>query len=417
MVHLVAGELNQGAARGARALHTALRHQGVDSALLSNSRQRVQDAAVETTIPVDRPSAWAIDLLRRQADRLLVYPYRGRGDVVFSAGAVGINLLRHRLVQEADVVHLHWINAGLVDIAQLRDLGRPVVWTLRDMWPMTGGCHYSLGCTRFYDACGACPQLGSRRQRDLSRWIFSRKVKHYPSSMTVVGISEWLAGLARESALLRGHDVRVIPNGIDTEAFRPVDRAIARQILGIVPGRFVLLVGASDLASPYKGQEKLIEMLRLLDPTSFQVLVFGRSAPAALQLPGLEVRVLGFLHDDVALRLAYSAADVFVATSTMEAFGKTLAEALACGTPVVCFDAAGPREIVEHRCSGYRARIDDPRDLADGVQWVVAHDDPASLAIAARRRAVEHFDVRLSAERYRALYAELLGLTAEQVSR
>lgn len=409
VVHLVAGELDEGAARGARALHGALRDQGVDSVLLGNSRRSVHEAGIETTIPAGRPVARVIDLLRRQADRLIVYPYRRRRAGVFSSGAVGMDLLRNPLVRQADLVHLHWINAGLVDISQLPGLGRPVVWTLRDMWPMTGGCHYSLGCTRFREACGACPQLGSQRQYDLSRWIFRRKARHYPSSMTVVGISEWLADLARASALLRGHDVRVIANGIDTDTFRPIDSGTAREILGIVPGKRVLLVGASNLASPYKGLETLIEMLRLLDPARFQLLVFGRSLPSALQLPGLELRMLGFLHDDVALRLAYSAADVFVATSTMEAFGKTLAEALACGTPVVCFDAAGPREIVEHLRSGYRARPDDARDLAEGVEWVVGHEDPCSLALAARRRAVEHFDISLAAKRYRALYAELLG--------
>jgi glycosyltransferase involved in cell wall biosynthesis len=112
------------------------------------------------------------------------------------------------------------------------------------------------------------------------------------------------------------------------------------------------------------------------------------------------------------MRLAYSAADVFAAPSTMEAFGKTLAEAQACGTPVVCFDATGPKDIVEHQVTGYKAQAFHAADLAKGIEWVL--DQPMGryelMRERSRERAVEHFDSHVIAGQYRQLYDEMLGL-------
>ena len=140
------------------------------------------------------------------------------------------------------------------------------------------------------------------------------------------------------------------------------------------------------------------------------MLTFGRDAGAGLATLGLGHTHLGFLGDTLALRLAYASADVFVAPSLMDAFGKTLAEAMACGTPVVCFDATGPKDIVEHRVSGYKAVPFEAMDLEAGIEWVLSlpgeqHD---ALRRNARARAVERFDSRVIASRYKALYEELL---------
>jgi glycosyltransferase involved in cell wall biosynthesis len=111
------------------------------------------------------------------------------------------------------------------------------------------------------------------------------------------------------------------------------------------------------------------------------------------------------------LRQAYSAADVFVAPSRAEAFGKTLAEAMSCGTPVVCFDATGPRDIVEHKRDGYKAVPFEPSDLARGIRWVLGQTPEAytQLCRHARERAQRCFDSRVVAQQYAIVYRDLLG--------
>jgi hypothetical protein len=139
--------------------------------------------------------------------------------VEFNTGFDGIDITRHPSYADADLVHLHWVN-GLVGVRTLSKIKKPVLWTLRDMWPITGGCHYSLDCTRFKKACGQCPQLGSARDRDLSRWVVRRKERTLPSHMRVVGISHWLSECARQSTLFRKFPVATISNGVDTQGFQ-----------------------------------------------------------------------------------------------------------------------------------------------------------------------------------------------------
>ncbi len=125
---------------------------------------------------------------------------------------------------------------------------------------------------------------------------------------------------------------------------------------------------------------------------------------------GFDYKSLGFLHDTISLRLAYSASDVFVAPSLMDAFGKTLAESMACGTPVVCFDATGPRDIVDHKVNGYKASPYMAEDLAAGIDCVLSDENRhKELCINAMEKAVACFDIKKVARQYAALYREVLG--------
>lgn len=231
-----------------------------------------------------------------------------------------------------------------------------------------------------------------------------------PANLQVVGISDWISDMARSSSLFHGRSVMTIFNSIDTAAFVPVDKAIAREVLGLRRDSKIVLVGAQNIGDFYKGFDLLVDALRNVS-ADVDLVHFGAACSDELQKLGRRARSLGFLADDVLLRLAYSAADVFIAPSRMEAFGKTLVEAMACGTPVVCFDATGPKDIVEHEITGYKARPFEPSALAHGIEWVLSRsaEERKTLQERARQRAVEQFDVRLAARKYQELYTNLLA--------
>lgn len=407
VVHLIAGELRGGAARGAYWLHQALRKLDVASTVLTTARDNLGDISViRLTDSALGKLKWA---LRYRMGQIPLKLYRKRQAVTFSIGIDGVDFTRHPAYREADLVHLHWVNS-LVSTRALSKVKKPVVWTLRDMWPFTGGCHQSLECDRFMKECGNCPQLGSTSERDLTRFVLRHKRKSLPEDICIVGISRWISERARQSAVFRSCKVTTISNNVDTELFSPLPKQLARQALGLDNDKKIVLVGALDIDSVYKGFDLFLDAIARLQNENVQIVFFGHAKGEIPVSLGVPITSLGFLSDAISLRLAYSAADVFVAPSRADAFGKTLVEAMSCGTPVVCFDATGPKDIVEHRMSGYKAEPFSSLDLAQGIQWVLdqSSDSHARLCRSARVRAQQRFDSQVIAKAYLALYEDVL---------
>lgn len=407
VIHLTAGSLNGGAARGALWLHRALHNSGIESTLLTNGEGIDGDDTIQSLSP-KRYQRLRFDIRTRIAGlRKLRYPRRQPW--FFSTGFDGIDLSSSTLVEDADIVHLHWVN-GLLSLKGLRRMRKPVVWTLRDMWPFTGGCHYTMGCDRYEDACGKCPQLQSSTTRDLSALVLSRKLDSLPDNICVVPISEWLAGCARRSALFSQTRIETIYNCVDTTEFFPIPQIEARRALGLPNDRRIVALGAQRLQDFYKGTDLALEALRQLADKNLHLLIFGDAMGLPADKLPAQSTLLGFVKETGALRMAYSAADVFVAPSRMEAFGKTLIESMACGTPVVCFDKAGPGEIVDHEVTGYKARPFCPSDMARGIEWVLGlrQEEALILRESARKRAETKFDAPVVAGHYLDLYRRVL---------
>jgi len=407
VVHLVAGELSGGAARGAYWLHQALLNLEVESSIITTAKNTLGDKSVISL--TDSVLAKLKLAALYKIGRMLLRVYRDRRPLIFSTGIDGLDFTRHPTYLSADVVHLHWVS-GLVSTRVLRKIKKPVVWTLRDMWPFTGGCHHSLECDRYTKSCGSCPQLRSTRERDLTRFILRHKQASLPENIRIVGISRWMSDCASKSAVFRECQVTTISNNIDTRLFSPLPKKLAKQALGLDEDQKIVLVGARNVASVYKGFDLFLEAVGGMTKENIRVVLFGNAEEGVLDALGVPTTNLGFLSDAIALRLAYSAADVFVVPSRVDAFGKTLVEAMSCGTPVVCFNATGPKDIVEHRLNGYLAEPFSPVDLAHGIQWVL--DQPsetyAEMCRSARMRAELCFDSQVIAKEYLALYHDAL---------
>jgi glycosyltransferase involved in cell wall biosynthesis len=404
--HLVAGDLSGGAARGAYWLHQGLQELGVDSTIFTNSRETFGDNSV-VSLNIGKKNR-VINAIRSSSDGFIKKLYSNADNKILSTGFFGGNFINNKLYESCDVVHLHWINAGFVNIKDLSKINKPIVWTMRDMWPMTGGCHYAMGCRKFESGCGQCPQLGSGNSFDISKWVLARKKKFLPPSIKVIGISDWLSDEARKSSLFRDFDIRTIHNNVNTDTFRPIDKFIARGVLGITNHKKIILVGATNVKDFYKGFGKFFDSLKYLDKEKYQLCFFGKIDSLLFDKCGYDFTTFGFLHYSLSLRLAYSCADVFVAPSIEEAFGKTLVESMACGTPVVCFDATGPKDIVTHQIDGYKAKPYDVQDIAAGISWVSNHDNYDTLSKSARNSAVSRFGHKVIAQKYMNLYNEIL---------
>ncbi len=407
ILHIIAGNLTNGAARGAYWLHQSLVKLGVDSKILTNSQITFNDNLVIST--VESKKSKLINFLRAQLDANIQNFYKNRKKIIFSTGFFGIDFTKTKFYKEADIINLHWINGGFINIKHLSKIDKPIVWTMRDMWPMTGGCHYSMKCKNYKTGCGNCEQLDSNRAYDLSRFILNRKKKYLPKNIKLVGISTWLSQQARNSNLFSNFDIRTIHNNMNTDDFFPIDKQLARQILDLTTSKQIILVGAQNANDFYKGFDKFINAIKQLKKEKYFLCFFGNLNKRIIDDLGFEYKSFGFLHDLISLRLIYSSADVFVAPSLMDAFGKTLAESMACGTPVVCFDATGPKDIVVHKNDGYKAKPFVSGDLRNGIEWILNNKNYKELSENARKSVVKKFDSKIIAKQYIDFYKEILN--------
>ncbi len=411
VLHLSTYDGRGGAARAAFRLHRGLMDLGIRSRMAVQVKSTDDPAVVA---PQTRLSKLGHELVAIM-DRVPLALYRTRVAGSFDVQWIGSCSRSLVARMRPDVLHLHWITGGFLRIETLRKLRRPLVWTLCDMWPFTGGCHVSGDCERYRAACGSCWQLGSSSGYDLTRWVWRRKARAWRTiDLNLVAPSRWMAECARSSSLFCDRPITVIPNGVNTAIFKPLDRRFARACLGIEPDQRVILFGAVNaLQDPNKGleilQESITFVARELGSAAPRLVIFGCSAPAEPRQFGLEARFLGLLADETSMALAYNAADLLVVPSRQESFCQTAAEALACGTPVVAFNATGLRDVVDHRANGYLAQPYDAQDLANGIMAILASDAPKEIAMRARQKAIEKFSLGKVARRYADLYRGVLG--------
>jgi glycosyltransferase involved in cell wall biosynthesis len=395
---------------GAYGIHTALRHAGVDSLMLVQRKF----SADPTVITQGFGAQVLIEALRGRLDRLPLRFQRRQPDNWWTVGVMPIKIASAVRSLAPDVVQFHWAGRGSAPIETLRAISHlPIVWTLRDMWPLTGGCHYSGGCQRFLTGCGACPQLGSDRTRDLSAWQWRRKQRSWRNvNITFVALSRWMANYARQSPLVFNNTVSIIPNGIDTRTFAPMDKTIARARWGLPQKRPIVMFGALfGTQDPRKGFAYLRDALRGLagrsEAKGLLAVIFG--ADESAEDLGVEAKYVGMVRGRTQLAELYACADVMVVPSTEENFGKTALEAMACGVPTVAFANSGQLDIIDHRVNGYLAEDRSSDDLARGILWCLDQERrTGSLSRNARDKASRKFDTAVIAQQYVALYSRLL---------
>ena len=401
-----------GAFIAAYRLHQGLLHLGgIESTMLVGDKQRDDWTVLSVENKLEKgwvKIAPSIDALPK-----LFYPNRDR--TIYSVQWLP-DKIPSKVAQIApDIINLHWICGGFLQIETLAKFKQPIVWTLQDMWPFTGGCHYSGECDLYTKSCGACPHLGSHQDCDLSRWVWKRKVKAWKNlKLTIVTPSRWIADCARNSSLFQDLRIEVIPFGLDILKFKPIKQKIARELLNLPQDKQLVLFGAMSATSDHrKGFQFLLPALQKLSQTKKQyqieLAVFGASEPVAPPDVGFKINYLGKLNDDISLALVYSAADVMIVPAIQESFGQTASESLSCGTPVVAFNATGLKDIVEHKKNGYLAQPYEVEDLAYGIDWVLEDRERyGKLCDRARDKIEQEFTLEIQASKYLKLYNDIL---------
>lgn len=419
VIKLSSMDSSGGAARAALRLHQGLQKLGVDSHMLVQHRtgryNNVSGASGRVAKLCSR--------FRLLLDQLPVLPFRNRAQGVFAPAWLPSIAWKRANALHADIMHLHWITKAFLSIEDLARLNAPIVWTLHDMWAFTGGCHYDMGCRRYQSHCGLCPALGSKQEHDLSHRVFSRKLKAWENiNLTIVCPSQWLANCARESTLLKNRRIEVIPNGLDLDIFKPVNKETARVHLGFRTDSKLILFGAmGSTENERKGFSQLLSALKLLSAYSFsikpEVIIFGASESSKALHACFPIHYAGQVSNDQDLTALYAAADVFVAPSLQDNLPNTVMEALACGTPCVAFGIGGMPDMIEHQKNGYLAKSYNPNDLAEGIAWVLR--DPArwrQLSVQSRTSVEQKYELTSVAGRYHDLYKELLGTSNRRLS-
>ncbi|MFC1843887.1 glycosyltransferase, partial [Thermodesulfobacteriota bacterium] len=255
-----------GAARAAMRLLKGVRKQGVDASLLV----QFKTGSDENVICNQSPLRKFVRRLKIFLGLLPVRRYPNKPENNFSPSYLPDNKINEINAITSDIIHLHWLCAGFLQVETLAKFNRPLIWTLHDSWAFTGGCHVPFDCKKYRQNCGACPVLGSSREKDLSRRVWQRKREAWQDlDLTVVAPSRWLADCARSSSLFDDVRVEVIPYGLDTEKFKPLEKEQSRNHLGIPQDKKIILFGAVQAFSdPNKGFHLLQSALQIIGKES-----------------------------------------------------------------------------------------------------------------------------------------------------
>ncbi len=401
-----------GAAVAASRLMQALRKRGITVKMLVRDKQ-TDDGGVYS---LNRNRCLRIvNWCRFVLERFLIFVANGfsrKNLFQVSVANTGTDISRHPWVREADVVHLHWINQGMLsirDIESLLSTGKPVVWTLHDMWPATGICHYAGDCRQYQSSCGICPMQASHPLWNLASWTFGRKRRAGFERIFFVGCSRWIVSACEQSALLRSARFKSIPNPIDVSIFHPCDRVQGRKLRDIPQDRQVLLFAAAKLSDLRKGARFLVEACRLIsqERDDVVVLLMGSHAEELREALPVPVYSLGYLSSAPEIAGAYAIADVFVTPSLEDNLPNTIMEALACGTPCVAFRTGGIPEMISHLETGYVASCASAEDLAKGILWVLNHPDKKKLSESCLQKVRRDYTEEEVARKYEEIYRSL----------
>lgn len=417
VLHVNTSDIQGGAARAAFRLNRALNKLKVDSKMLVQSKAG-DDKNVKSVAETKIQKGLA--KIRPYYEVLLLELYKNRQKGPFSVARTGVDICKNEYVKEADLINLHWINGGFLslnNIKKLNQLNKPIVWTLHDMWPFTGGCHYSGGCAKYKKKCGQCPTLNSNKDRDLTRRIWKRKKNYYNNlNLTIVTCSNWLAQCAKDSSLFNGLRIEVIPNSVDINVFKPINKEIARDILNLPQNKYLILFGAvsatSDKRKGFSYLSKALNKIKTANPElkdKIELIVFGASYSEDIDSLSLKTYFAGKLNDEYSLALYYSAVNIFITPSLEDNLPNTIMESLSCGTPVAAFKTGGIPDMIEHKQNGYLAENKSVDDLAQGICWMLEDKNRVTdLGKNARQKVLVNYTYDIVGNRYLKLYEELL---------
>lgn len=403
VLHINQSDISGGAAIAGYRLHQGLLAQGIDSRLLVGQ--------VETS------SDHVAFLQRNEWIEKRLWSLTWRLGLNYLNHVNSFDIPKHNFYKNADILNFHNLHNDYFNYLAIPTLteNKPAIFTIHDMWSFTGHCAYSYDCERWKTGCGQCPypNVYPSIERDntylewrLKNWIYSK------ADLTIVTLSHWLTKQVKESMLNR-FPIHYIPNGIDTQAYQPLDSQHCRFLLGIPTDKKVLMFAAESLTFTRKGGDLLLKALQNL-PSSFKdeivLLTLGRGGERISETVGMATVNLGYVSSDRLKSVAYSAADLFLFPTRADNLPLVLQESMACGTPMVSFKIGGVPDLVRADVTGYLATPEDADDFCHGIVQLLKDDRLRnSMSQNCRAIALTKYPIELQAQRYIELYEQVLN--------
>lgn len=404
-----------GAAIAANRLMEALKNNGIKTKMLVRDKQTDQISVVEL-----KKSWWKV--WQFIWERVVIWQanhFKKHNLFAVDIANTGTNITALPEFTQADVIHLHWINQGMLSLTDIRRIiqsGKPIVWTMHDMWPFTGICHYAGDCDKYATQCHNCPQLYKGSKKDIAYRTFQKKKKLFEGAqITFVACSRWLESLAKKSDLIKGQTITNIPNAINTNLFKPRDKKQAREKCHLPQDKKLLLFGSVKITDKRKGIDYLVSACKQIASSypdfskELGVVVFGNQAEQYASLFPFPIYPMNYVSNEKELVDIYNAVDLYVTPSLQDNLPNTIVEAMACGIPCIGFNVGGIPQMIDHLHNGYVAEYQSSNDLANGIHWALTEGEYESLSEEACRKAVSSYSESTIAKKYVEIYNKITG--------
>lgn len=396
-----------GAAQGSIRRMNALRNIGIDARIITALKSCDVDYVFEMIGSANKRKKFVSSII----DKIWKQNYCTSTELFSNLGSIVSYQDNREYFTSPDVLHFHWMT-GVLDETQWHLIkGKPVCWTLADMNPFTGGCHYSEGCTGYISACENCNLLTSNKNIAAEQWGRKKSLYDQIEQLTIICPSQWMAKRVKESSLLGKREVVVIPNAMPVKKFIPHNQLVARIKLGLPSEALIILFGADDNRNKRKGGDIISGALHLLAGhklhDQIHLLTFGHYQ---LDSPFPSTNV-GYIEDEEKLSLVYSAADCYCLPSREDNAPLTVAEAMLCGTPVVSTPVGNVPELISHKETGFITKGWSESEMLDGLVFVLSHLQKrtnTSLQSQIRSAAYQQHEPSQAAERHYSVYKKII---------
>jgi len=410
ILHVNATEVGGGAAVACNRLHKALISNGYDSQILVLKKYDQDDSIISISV-----GSYQFNLLKRKIASLILKLQRNSNPISHSLGFFSTEALKVINNSDADVIHLHWINGEMLSISDINKIRKKIIWSLHDSWVFCGTEHHPdvlNNDNRFIIGYNKNNRLNSSRGLDLDKLIWHLKRLHWKSLNVYFTVpSKWEFEMFKSSKLLGHMPCKVIPNLIDTNIFKPIDKNFAKGLFGIKTNKKILIFGAAK--DPDKDKNKgfglLLESMQklstIINPDSIHIIVFGTKNKIFSDNFPFSYSCVGSIRDESSMALIYNCGNVLLTPSLVESFGYTSLEAISCGTPVVAFDTSGLRDIILHKTNGYLAKSYDIDDFVEGIIYLLENEN--KLSSMCRKSVIERFSIDVTLQKYLDLYEDI----------
>ena len=404
ILHINYNDINGGAAIAVQRIIEAQKLEELSPALLVAEKNSKNDEVIGTSSTIEEIKWKLLISINRKLEKL----ERKKKYDSNSYNLIPNNFVKKINKLDFDIVNLHWIGNNLIPINDIKKIKKPLVWTLHDMWPYTGSEHYSLD-KRYSEAYNKKNKPDDLKGLDIERYCWNLKKKHYPKNLNIIATSDWQLKSSKNSYLFKNFLIKKIQYPIDDNFWKPVDKNYSKKELNLPLNKKIILIGSEKVDSKRKGFYLINDIIKKLNKKNLLFVFFGKiKEENKIAIPEHEVNYLNSINpNSYDLKMIYSAADLFLATSIQESFGQTILEASCCNIPSVSFSNNGISDVINHKYNGYVAKENDIDDFAKGIEWCLKNISESRM-LENRKNIIKKFSLKEIGKKYKNFYSSII---------